>query len=236
MLAPRVLAGWRARGLGGYEALRERLTAAGRAVLLQCCAEAASPGPLQLEVGELEQVAFALVRCLDPGRGLPGEEAELVLSVLRAATAHEAAFLGGEVASRELLEAVLAGLRRLGAPSPAPVDAEPDSVQQRRSLVAAVANLCCRREWAHDVMVKGGGTRESGAVLLLENTVVDAAQPLLREWALLGLRNLCEMSSEARELIKGLEVKQCVQDPNLRAQGLRLELDPSTNKPKLARD
>ena len=57
----------------------------------------------------------------------------------------------------------------------------------------------------------------------------------MREWALWGVRNLCEGSEAARTALGDLQVVDTVQSPELTAAGFRLEHDPATHKISLVK-
>ncbi len=64
---------------------------------------------------------------------------------------------------------------------------------------------------------------------------VDAESPLLREWALWGVRNLCEGNEAAQRAIADLQACTAVDSAELQKLGLRVELDKDTGKLKVER-
>ena len=70
-----------------------------------------------------------------------------------------------------------------------------------------------------------------GCVPLVLNAVkLDPRQPMIREWALLATRNLCEGNDAIQEAIRALKAQQVVDTPELRKMGIKPELDASTNR------
>ena len=65
---------------------------------------------------------------------------------------------------------------------------------------------------------------------------VDDESPFVREWALWGIRNLCEASPSIRERISDLQVVNTVESPELQAAGLHLQHDSGTGKINLLRN
>ena len=53
---------------------------------------------------------------------------------------------------------------------------------------------------------------------------------MVREWAMWGLRNLCEGNDSVQQAILDLQPVAPVQDPQLRQMGLQVELNPATGK------
>ena len=64
---------------------------------------------------------------------------------------------------------------------------------------------------------------------------VDEESPLVREWALWAVRNLCEGDEGAREAITALSVTDVVQDAALQRAGLAMQLDAATGRPRAVR-
>ena len=64
---------------------------------------------------------------------------------------------------------------------------------------------------------------------------VDDDSPLVREWALWAVRNLCEGDEGAREAIAALSATDVVQDAALQEAGVSLQLDASTGRPRALR-
>ncbi|GLC74061.1 hypothetical protein PLESTF_001455700 [Pleodorina starrii] len=115
------------------------------------------------------------------------------------------------------LQALAAGL-----PSGAPY------VGYRGDLVSVLSNGAFRRRRVVSELLAGGGLE-----LLLAQTHLDEHSPLAREWALWGVRNMCEGSEEVQGRISGLQLQTAVETPELQQLGLKLELDKGTGKLKL---
>ena len=64
---------------------------------------------------------------------------------------------------------------------------------------------------------------------------MDNESPLVCEWALWAVRNLCEGDEGAREAISQLEVRSVVQDAALQRAGLSVQLDEATGRPLAVR-
>ncbi len=64
---------------------------------------------------------------------------------------------------------------------------------------------------------------------------VDDESPLVREWALWAVRNLCEGDEGAREAISQLKARSIVQDDALQRAGLSVQLDEATGRPRTVR-
>ena len=64
---------------------------------------------------------------------------------------------------------------------------------------------------------------------------VDDESPLVREWALWAVRNLCEGDEGARDAISALKVEGVVQDAALHRAGMAVQLDQSTGRPRAVR-
>ncbi len=64
---------------------------------------------------------------------------------------------------------------------------------------------------------------------------VDDESPLVREWALWAVRNLCEGDEGAREAISALSVGGVVPDAALQRAGLAVQLDAVTGRPRAVR-
>ncbi|GIL57752.1 hypothetical protein Vafri_12898 [Volvox africanus] len=100
----------------------------------------------------------------------------------------------------------------------------------RGDLVSVLANGAFRRPRVVSAMLAWGGLE-----LLLAQTHLDEHSPLAREWALWGVRNMCESSQEVQARIAGLELQTAVETPELRQLGMRLELDKTTGKLKVSK-
>ena len=104
-------------------------------------------------------------------------------------------------------------------------------VGYRADLCALLANLCFGRADLSDALARVGG-----AELLLSQTRVDEAAPMAREWALWGVRNVCEVSPVAHERLHGLDALHAADDDReLRGRGVRVQLGPD-GKPTIHHD
>lgn len=65
---------------------------------------------------------------------------------------------------------------------------------------------------------------------------MDDSSPLVREWGLWAVRNLCEGSEAARDAIAQLKIQGVVQDPALEQSGRRLQLDKDSGKLRAVRE
>ena len=65
---------------------------------------------------------------------------------------------------------------------------------------------------------------------------MDDSSPLVREWGLWAVRNLCEGSETARDAILQLKAQGVVPDAALERTGMRLHLDEKSGKLTAVRD
>ena len=61
----------------------------------------------------------------------------------------------------------------------------------------------------------------------------DDENPLVREYGLWAVRNLCEGNEAVQESINSLRAGSPVNSPELQAKGLQIQLDSKTGKPRL---
>lgn len=61
---------------------------------------------------------------------------------------------------------------------------------------------------------------------------IDDANPLVKEWALWGLRNLCA-NQEVQETITQLQVQGVAPNDVLQDVGYKVELNPATKRPRI---
>lgn len=72
----------------------------------------------------------------------------------------------------------------------------------KRSIMRILANLCFRNETIQDAM------REAGIIpLVLNHCKVDPENPILQEWSIVCVRNLCENNKTNSSLISSLEMQ-----------------------------
>lgn len=62
---------------------------------------------------------------------------------------------------------------------------------------------------------------------------VDEASPLAREWAMWGMRNLCEGNSAIQQDLAQLKAHSVIDTHELEQAGVRLQLDDATGKVRL---
>lgn len=62
---------------------------------------------------------------------------------------------------------------------------------------------------------------------------VDEESPFVREWALWGIRNLCEGNDAVQESIKDLQALQVSASPELQGLGFHVEMDTASGKPRI---
>lgn len=101
----------------------------------------------------------------------------------------------------------------------------------RRDLVAVVGNCAYHRKHVQDWI------RENKKFLvLLQQCVTDDDNPFLREWGIWSMRNLLEGNEENQRKVSELELQGSVDMPELAGLGLRVEVDPKTQRAKLVND
>lgn len=61
----------------------------------------------------------------------------------------------------------------------------------------------------------------------------DDENPLVREYGLWAVRNLCEGNDAIQESISSLRAHSTVDSPDLQQIGMKIELDGKTGKPKM---
>lgn len=59
---------------------------------------------------------------------------------------------------------------------------------------------------------------------------VDDASPMVREWALWGVRNLCQGNDAVQQAILDLHPVAPVQSPELSQMGLQVEMDSASGR------
>lgn len=99
----------------------------------------------------------------------------------------------------------------------------------RTDIVAALSNMCFRRPYCQEEVLALGGVD-----MVLSNCQVEGANPLLREWSLVCIRNLCEQSESVRQHIASLQLLDAERHPELEDLGLRVEIG-SEGKPVVRR-
>lgn len=74
--------------------------------------------------------------------------------------------------------------------------------------VGMIFRVCCDVQWDHE-------------------------NPLVREYGLWAVRNLCEGNEDIQSSISSLRACSTVDSPELQAKGLQIELDGKIGKPRL---
>lgn len=69
-----------------------------------------------------------------------------------------------------------------------------------------------------------------GLPVILTHCGTDFSNPLTREWALLCIRNACDGNDDVKAYIEQLQPQGVIQDEEMAARGLRVELDATTGK------
>lgn len=95
----------------------------------------------------------------------------------------------------------------------------------RTDIVAILSNIVFRRRKVQNLVLKLGGVH-----LLLNQCQFDDGSPLVREWAVWAIRNLCEDNTEIQTLIRNLELQGVVKNEELDKLGIKIEIDKSTGK------
>ncbi|CAA0836051.1 ARM repeat superfamily protein [Striga hermonthica] len=98
----------------------------------------------------------------------------------------------------------------------------------RRDIVAVIGNCSYRKKHVQDEV-----REQCGILLLLQQCVTDEENPFLREWGIFSMRNILEGNIENQRLVTDLELQQTVDSPEISKLGLRVEVDPTTRRPKL---
>lgn len=97
----------------------------------------------------------------------------------------------------------------------------------RASLIQLLANLAYKCREVQDEL------RNMGALpLILNGCRSDDNNPLVREWAIFAVRNICEDNDENQRYIADLKPQGVAENPDLDKMGLKAVLDESTGKLK----
>ena len=86
--------------------------------------------------------------------------------------------------------------------------------------------------WRHRGMQDEVGVR-GGIYALMNHSVLDEHNPLMREFAILGLRNALEDHEANQRIVSELRVNALANQDQLREMGVNTELDPMTGKIKI---
>lgn len=98
----------------------------------------------------------------------------------------------------------------------------------RRDIVAVIGNCAYRRKHVQDEI-----RQKNGILLLLQQCVTEEDNLFLREWGIWTVRNLLEGNAENQRAVAELELQGSVDVPELAGLGLRVEVDPKTQRAKL---
>lgn len=75
-------------------------------------------------------------------------------------------------------------------------------------------------------------SQETGCMCLVQ---VDDISPMVREWALWGIRNLCEGNEAVQQAIVDLQPLSPVLSPDLHSMGITVEMDAANGKVSIVR-
>lgn len=75
----------------------------------------------------------------------------------------------------------------------------------------------------------------SSSRCLLNCVKVDDGSPLVREWAVWAIRNLCEDNEEVQEIVAGLKMQGFANNDELDHLGIRIDFDTATGKLRVGR-
>ena len=73
----------------------------------------------------------------------------------------------------------------------------------------------------------------NGIEAILSCTTINEKNPILREWALLAVRNLCDGNVANQRRIEELKPRKVLQDPTLKKAGYQIRFDEASGKPKI---
>lgn len=104
----------------------------------------------------------------------------------------------------------------------------PPYPEVRADIVSVLGNLAHRHRGAQAAIAAGGG-----AEVILAQCQFAPAEPLVREWGLWAMRNLCEGNEEVQQRLRALHPGATVQDEALQRQNQAVELDQLTGKLRL---
>ncbi|GAB4823120.1 hypothetical protein N2152v2_010166 [Parachlorella kessleri] len=103
--------------------------------------------------------------------------------------------------------------------------AEPPYFGYRSDILSVLANAAYGRP-----SVKAELQALGGVELILTQCQMDRQSPLAREWALWGVRNLCEGNEAAQAAIRELQLCTALETEETRQLGVKLELDKSSGR------
>ncbi|KAL7998471.1 putative armadillo-like helical, Ataxin-10 domain-containing protein [Plasmopara halstedii] len=90
----------------------------------------------------------------------------------------------------------------------------------RSALIRVIGNLCYRQKEHQDFI------RENGYLsLFLNHCNVDETNPMIREWSLVALRNLCEQNVDNQKFIEALRPQGIDEDSNVALEKANMHAD-----------
>ncbi|MCO5563864.1 hypothetical protein L7F22_017514 [Adiantum nelumboides] len=98
----------------------------------------------------------------------------------------------------------------------------------RRDLVAVIGNAAYQNQPVQDAVRHLGGL-----FLVLQQCVVDEANPYLREWGLWAVRNLVDSNIENSKELADLQMRGSLTPVELAEMGYKVEVDSELGRPKL---
>ncbi|KAJ7550027.1 hypothetical protein O6H91_07G079200 [Diphasiastrum complanatum] len=98
----------------------------------------------------------------------------------------------------------------------------------RRDLVSIIANISYRHFYVQEQI-----RENNGLLLLLQQCMVDKDNPFLREWGLWAIRNLLYDNEKNQQEVASLQLKGVANTSEILQTGLSVEIDPTTQRPKL---
>ncbi|XP_077287529.1 uncharacterized protein LOC143912170 isoform X2 [Arctopsyche grandis] len=99
----------------------------------------------------------------------------------------------------------------------------------KATLIRTVGNLC----WKNQINKRK--VRELELIpLLLDCCNIDKRNPLIMQWVILAVRNLCENCPENQEIIASMSLQEPVSNQFLNEMGITINTDSQNNKIKLA--
>ncbi len=93
-------------------------------------------------------------------------------------------------------------------------------------IMKSIANLCFQERENQQIVLH----YENGLYSILNQTNIDDNNPLLREWTIFAIRNLCENNLEVQEKINSLRAQGVVNAPLIEKAGMKVDFDQSTGK------
>lgn len=93
-------------------------------------------------------------------------------------------------------------------------------------IMKSIANFCFQERENQQLVLH----YENGIFSILNQTNIDDNNPLLREWTIFAIRNLCENNLEIQEKINSLRAQGVVNAPLIEKAGMKVDFDQSTGK------